>query len=194
MRKIRVGKPLAPGVRDYEEGIHYNYTIGGHTLIMVKKEPSRVLIESVQGGQTAFALLSREDVIFVLVKFGRLPWEIAHYNWWINAPAMRPDPWSDLERHNGGLVAHVCLVNASNGLVAALRLVTLPAEFTHVFLQMVQSQMAPPFDPWRYLEVVERTFQQVPNRSDLLKEAVCFCMEDTPSPSSIQMASLHTSH
>ena len=182
MQRIRVGLPLVPGVHSYEEGLQYDYTAGGHTMRIARKNPSQSEIDAVQSGQTLFALASRGETMFILAKFGQLPWELTHYNWWINAPLMRPDPYVDQERLNGGIRANVCLVNASNGLVAALRSVRLPQEYSEVFLQMVQSQMIPPFDPWRYLEVVEQTFEQVPNRSDLLREAVCFSQEELPRP------------
>jgi hypothetical protein len=192
MERIRTGLPFVPGVYGYEEGVHYNYTAGGHTLKIARKDPCQSEIDAVQRGQTSFALTSREDAIFILVRFGQLPWEIAHYNWWINSPVMRPDPYFDLEKLNDGICTNVCLINASNGLVAALRSVRLSREFTDVFLQMVQSQMIPPFDPWRYLEVVEQTFKEVPNRSDLLREAVCFCGEKFPGWQPFKTAEPHT--
>jgi hypothetical protein len=192
MQRIRIGMPLAPGVFGYEEGAHYNYTAGGHTLKIARNNPSHSEIDAVQHGRTSFALTSREEAIFILVRFGQLPWEITHYNWWINSPVMRPDPYFDLERLSGGIYTNVCLIDASNGLVAALRSVRLSREFTDVFLQMVQSQMIPPFDPWRYLEVVEQTFKQLPNPSDLLREAVCFCGEELPGWQPFKTAEPHT--
>jgi hypothetical protein len=63
MQRIRVGQLLAPGVHGYEEGVHFNYTAGGHTLRIARKNPSQSEIEAVQSGQTSFALASRGEVI-----------------------------------------------------------------------------------------------------------------------------------
>lgn len=178
MEAIRVGLPLVPGVLGYEEGVHYNYTFCGHTLRMAMAEPKRAEIQAVQRGQAVFALARREDAIFILSRFGDLPWKAAHYNWWINPPVLRPDAWIDMERLKGGLTVGVCLVNASDGIVAALRAVRLSQELSSMFIEMVQIQMRPPFDPWRYLEVVEQTFQPDADPRSLLKDALCMCVAD----------------
>jgi hypothetical protein len=181
MQAVRVGTPLVSGVSAFEEGVHYNYTIGGHTLTIVTTEPNDAEIRAVQRGQALFALTQKENAIFILSRFGHLGWKATHYNWWINAPVMRPDPWDDMEKLNDGLSASVCLVNAINGLVAALRTVKFSRELSRQFIEMVQGQMRPPFDPWRYLEIVDETIQGHPNPGTLLKDALCMCMANLPA-------------
>jgi hypothetical protein len=180
MTRIRVGLPLVPGVEGYEEGVHYNYTPGGHDLRVSIKEPGPSEVQAVQRGPAVFALASREDALFILSRFGDLPWRAAHYNWWINPPVLRPDPWADMDRLAGGFQASVCLVDASTGILEALRTVRLSLELSRLFIRMVQVQMAPPFDPWRYLEIVEQTRREDFNAGNLLKEAVCMCAADLP--------------
>jgi|GEM_PF-5328626 len=181
MDRIRIGQPLVRGVHGYEEGVHYNYTRGGHDLRMVVKEPHRSVVDAIQKQPAWFALVRREAAVFILSRFGSLPWKVAHYNWWINPPLMRPDPWSDLMRLNGsGLSASVCLVDATDGIVAALRSVRLSLELSRLFIQMVEIQTRPPFDPWRYLEVVEQTCSEGFEPETLLREAACLCVVDLP--------------
>jgi hypothetical protein len=180
MQPIGIGLPLVQGVHGYEEGVHYNYTFGGHTLRIAVTEPCPSQAYAVQHGQALFALAHREEAIFILSRFGDLPWTVSHYNWWTNPPVMRPDPWMDMKRMNGGVRAGVCLVNASNGIVAALRTVRLSPELSRVLIAMVQVQMKPAFDPWRYLEVVGQTFDENPDAVSLLKGALCMCEADLP--------------
>lgn len=172
--------PLAPDVHGYEEGVHYNYTPAGHALIISVKEPSLSEANAVQRGEAWFALVQREAALFILLKVGDLPWKMTHYNWWINAPVMRPDPWEDMDRLNGGIALGLCLVNALDGRIAALRRVRLSLELSVMFVQLVQAQMRPRFDPWRYLEVVEQTCTPSFNPEILLREALCMCVADLP--------------
>ena len=176
MNNMRVGLPLVPGVPSFQEGVHYNYTVGGHTLFIGMAEPSEAQIQAIQRGQVLFALTRKETAIFVLTRFGDLAWTATPYNWWINAPVIRPDPWDDMAQLQGGLRASVCLVNTLDGVVAALRIITLPKEISHLFMDMVKEQMRPPFDPWRYLEVVEETFKGNPDLKMLLRDASCMCV------------------
>lgn len=181
METLRVGQPLIPGIRGYEVGVHYNFTAGGHSLRMVTKDPTAGEVQSVQQGRACLALTRKEDVIFILSRFGDLPWKVAHYNWWINPPVMRPDPWDDERRLNGrGVQMSVCLVNATDGLVQALRAVRLSEELSSMLMKLVQNQMRPPFDPWRYLEVVNYTLTGGINIDDLLRGAVGMCVGDLP--------------
>jgi hypothetical protein len=188
MRRIRVGLPLVPKLRGYQEGVHYNYTPGGHTLTISMKEPTSPDVEAVRRGQASFALICREEAIFILSRFGHLPWKVSHYNWWINPPVMRPDPWADMERLNGGVATSVCLVNASDGVVAALRVVTLSHELSRLLLELVQVQARPPFDPWRYLDVVEQTCAESLKPERLLRETLCMCVADFPEWDSFDAA------
>lgn len=181
MRQLRIGMPLVGGVLGYQEGAHYNYTVSGHTLTMALTNPSPAQIRAVQRGVAWFGLVKRDNAIFILSRFGHLPWTVTAYNWWINAPVMRPDPWDDLVQLRGGFSAGVCLVDAGNGLVAALRSVTLSEELSQLFMGMVQEQMRPPFDPWHYLDVVNETLNTNRDPKALVKDAACMCVANLAS-------------
>jgi len=178
MRRLKVGDQLYEGVAGFEEGTHYNYTLAGHTLIISIKNPLPEHITAVSGGEAVFGLATRDRTAFVLCRFGNLPWRIAHYNWWINPPVLRPDPWGDLETVDSGVYVTVTLVDAADGIVKALRLVRLAKEFSRMFLLTVETQTKPSFDPWRYLEVVESVIHGDPEIAALLRQAVCVCTCD----------------
>lgn len=174
MHGIRAGDPLQLGVTGFEEGTHYNYTMGGHSLVLSVKDPSPSEIAAVKVGDAVFGLTTREEAIFLICRFGRLPWRIAHYNWWINPLLARPDASSDARVIRDITLATV-LVNASNGIVCALRSVRLSPEFSFLLLSAVEAQMKPRFDPWRYLDVVKEALDEHPTGNTLLREASCMC-------------------
>jgi len=175
MRLMKVKMPLIPGVTNLTEHTTYNYTAGGHTLMLCVDNPGPVEVEAVQKQTAVFGLLSRSNTLFVLAKFGRFPWNVSYYNWWINAPIMRPDPWLDLMDLSGGISVNVCLVNASTGILEALRAVTLSSEFSRTFLEAVSAQTKPPFDPWHHAQVVKEVIEEFASGCNAIKDIFCLC-------------------
>jgi hypothetical protein len=181
MRLTKVGMPFVLGVTSLPIGITYEYTPGGHALIICVADPTAHEILAVQKHEAAFGLLLRQSNLFVLTKFGRLSWKPSYYNWWINAPVMRPDPYSDLQRLkiDGGIAVNVCLVNAANGLLKALRTVKCSLEFSREFLRLVCAQTRSPFDPWSHAQIVETFFDDFASGADVMKDVLCICSELT---------------
>jgi len=180
MRRLKVGIPLHPEATGFEEGVHYNYTPGGHTLTLSMKEPRTSEIAEVQLGQPAFAVGTVDEVLFLLAKFGDSPWRVAHYSWWLNPPVMRPDPLADIRALKAGISLSlcVCLVNASNGFVKALRAVKFTREFSLSLLRRVEIQTRHRFDPWHYLHVVEKMKGDYPDGSNMIHDGLCVCSAD----------------
>jgi hypothetical protein len=178
MRRLKIGEPLHTGGTGFEEGVHYNYTPGGHTLTLSTMNPGPSEIYDVRKGQSVFALGVAEEALFLFAKFGDGSWQVANYNWWINPPVMRPDPTDDLQRLRDGLSLNVCLVSASNGLVEALRSVRLSLEFGSFLLGSIEQQARRPFDPWHYLDVVEKATARYRDESSIMREVTCLCIAD----------------
>lgn len=178
MRRLKVGLPLQQGATDFEEGVHYNYTPGGHMLTLSRKNPGRSEIHDVQRAQSTFALRIANEALFLLARFGDCPWRVAHYNWWINPPIMRPDPLTDLQSLDGGVSVSVCLVNASDGIVEALRAVRLPYRFSYLLVENVELQSRHRFDPYDYLATVEDAKRKYPDGSSMVADAICVCTAD----------------
>ncbi|AFM27766.1 hypothetical protein [Desulfomonile tiedjei] len=178
MQRIRVGQPFHPGVTGYEEAIHYNYTTGGHTLILSTKNPDLSLIYDIRKGPATLALGLDEEVLFFFGRFGDQSWQKAHYNWWINPPIMRPDPMDDFHNLKDGVSLNVGLINASNGLVAALRSVKISGDFSRCLLGSVEQQIRHPFDPMHYLEVVEKSRGKYLDESSILNDSICLSVID----------------
>ena len=175
MRLTKVGMPFILGVTALPEDTAYNYTPGGHTLTLCVSDPTRGQIHAVQNEAAVFGLFEREHTLFILAKFGRLPWQASYYNWWINAPVLRPDPCHDLRCLKGGIAVSVCMVNASNGILEALRSVTLSHEFSRALLWKVSDQTKPPFDPWRHAEIVDEVLDGFATGVNMMRDVFCMC-------------------
>ncbi len=148
-------------------------------------------IHAVQNQEAVFGLFVREHACFVLAKFGSLPWQASYFNGWINAPVMRPDPWHDLDSLKGGIAVSVCLVNASNGILEALRSVTLSHEFSRSFLEKVSDQAKPPFDPWRHAEIVDEVLEGFATGANMMKDVFCVCSSESGRIHQVPMDCAH---
>jgi hypothetical protein len=145
-------------------------------------DPAGEDIRALNQGDASFALLVRDNIVFMLAKMGRRPWTASHYNWWINPPFLRPDPFVHLQAEDTGIALQTCLADACTGMVAATRTFGLSSDFGRVLLKTVANQMLQGLDPWHQLEVATELLERSPDLSLLLKEAVClqFCqMEES---------------
>lgn len=175
MGLIKAGLPLSKDAANFPEGLHFNYTYCGHSLIWAVDDPSAHQIAEIQGADGAFGLFVHKTTLCLLVKFGDLPWQAAHYNWWINPPIMRPEPGKDLRSLSGGISLGACLVDAATGIVRALRSMTMPRDFGRILLQNVRTQAVPPFDPWGHTALIENINRAYPSAADMMREAICMC-------------------
>jgi hypothetical protein len=93
-------------------------------------------IEDVKKGKIQIGFLMHKEIIFLVAKLGCLDW--------INAPYhVRLSPKYTLqpcENENKGYSLTVCLVESNNGIIKALRLVTMPYKLSKTFNEYVTRQ------------------------------------------------------
>jgi hypothetical protein len=174
------GQPLLAGVYGLTEGIHYNYSTYGHTLVISLAQPAREDIHAINHNDAAFALVVRDDIVFMLAKIGHRPWSASHYNWWINPPHLRPDPLTDLQATDPAIALQTCLTDVSTGLVAAARTFMLSREFGKSLLKAAADQIRKGLDAWHQLGVAREILGRSPDQAWMLEEAACveFCQAD----------------
>ncbi|MGC9031106.1 MAG: hypothetical protein ACP5LD_15740 [Desulfomonilaceae bacterium] len=163
------------GMKSCQEGIHYNFTPGGHTLVAALPNPATEVIKSVREGEVSFGLAAREQALFLLIKIGTLPWRAAHYNWWINPPVMRPDALGAFISNDTVIDINMCLVDAETGIVKALKTLRLSEDFSEALLQIVELQARNRFDPWAYLDTVEKAAIDYQNERVVVAESIVMC-------------------
>lgn len=171
MQPIRIGAPFREGPSTFSEGVHFNFTVSGCSLVLSVRDPDRSYTQEMQTGDVTLGLGGVDQALLVFSKFGVLPWRIAHYNWWINPPVVRPDPFAEPETFRGTGVIAAALVDAETGIVKALRSVRPPEEFTGLFLYAVEMQIRSQFDPWSYLDVVQEALKSPGEEERLVKDA-----------------------
>ena len=136
---LEVGKPY-PGLEFPLEGrIVYQYDVEGHTLLLMLRNVQLPEVVMVQR-RCEFGLLVHADVIFLLYRFGLVPWGDAPYAWHLVAKERQalPEPGTE----NTRALLQVVLADANTGIVKALRAVTFSPKFTQALHQAIRDQAA----------------------------------------------------
>ena len=172
MYRLEVGKPYGPSVEQCPEGIEYNFRGGIHELLLRFGKPTPQEIEDVRRGQSEFALASAEGVLFLLFRFGHsVRWSDAPYTWHRVPQEQRtlPEP---PKTANTRAVLHVILLDAGNGIVQALRLVTLSPALTLALYEAIKAQTETPSAGWKeYDKQLAAAYRKYARTEDLLKIA-----------------------
>jgi hypothetical protein len=147
MYLLAVGKPYRPGRRAWAEGANYNYRSGEHGLGMFVADPTLKEVAAVESGPVEFGLMVEQEGLFVVTRFGRTLSFDCSYQWHRVDPAERVSP-PPTEETSSALRAllQIVLVDASTGLVRALRAVSYSPEFTRAIHRAIAAQAAAPFD------------------------------------------------
>jgi hypothetical protein len=143
-----VGKPYDPTRRAWPETADYNFRADGHELRIFMRGLSSKEIEAVRTGRVEFGLLIELPEIFVITRFLRPDDRVGmaldcSYQWHRVDPAERTAPPA---REETRAVCTIILVEASTGLIAALRAVSYSPEFTRSFHRAIADQAQLPYD------------------------------------------------
>jgi hypothetical protein len=169
MHSLEIGKLYHPGVRHWPEGGEYNFRSGGHELLLRFAHPAAQEIEDVRRGECEFALAPVGDILFFLYRFGQaMRWSDAPYTWHLLPEDQRilSQP-PDTEKSR--VLLQVILLDASTGIVQALRGVTLSPAFTRSLHTAIRGQMK---TPWvggqKYDRQLASAYRRYPSSADLL--------------------------
>ena len=150
----RVGAPYDPRRRSWPEGADYNFRSGGHTLRLFLARASKSEVEAVEEGKIGFGLLLEPPDIFVISRFhapgaARVVMSFdCSYQWHRLDPAERtaPPAWEETSPALRATCT-VLLIEATDGILKAVRAVLFSAEFTRAFHRAIHDQVATPYDP-----------------------------------------------
>jgi hypothetical protein len=168
MHTYEVGK-LYTERANWPELAQYNYRGGEHELVLFLNRPTSDEIQSVRRGRAEFALFVKHSLIILLYRFDpALPWSDAPYSIHLVPPEQRTVP----ARTSAGQMAllHIVLVDASSGITRALRVISMPPDFTQVLHKAIQEQAKLPFTRSAYNGELEALYQRYPS-ADLAKMA-----------------------
>ena len=171
MQILAIGQPYCPEDDPWPEGCHYNYDSSGHWLHYLYSSPCKIEVESIQSGQAQFGLYIQDPVIFLLHKFGAMPWNDAPYSWWMVSREHRRIHELANEEH---AFLRIVLIDTATGLVAALRALTFSTEFTKRLHLEILRQSQSPWDLPTHDQVIKSIYSRF-STNDLVQQAHIFC-------------------
>lgn len=132
MHALRVGERHHPDVAAWPEVNEYNHRGGAHELVLRLARPTVAEIAAVARGPASFGVLDPGDgdLLFALYRFGdAIRWSDAPFSPHLLPAAERPLPPAPEPGADRALLT-VVLVDAADGVVRALRSLTLPPRVT----------------------------------------------------------------
>ena len=164
----------------WPETLQYNYRSGGHELVLFLAAPSPQEVQGIRQGVAEFALFVQKEALFLLFRFGTegegLPWSDAVFNWWLVPDAERAVPEREASDQERALL-NIVLVNAEDGKIAVLRVVTLSPEFTAKLNAALRQQAR---TAWKgeaeYDKALNKIYQRYPTTEAMLNVADARCL------------------
>lgn len=141
LHAYRVGALYLPGRTSWPEGTDYSYRSGGHELRLFWRSPSASEVRNVKSGPASFALSIHGPVIFLLYRFGGMPWSDQPFTIHLVPEDQRavPPPTGISE---GRALLTTILVDASTGIVRVLRALSWSPAFTAAMHLAIREQDA----------------------------------------------------
>ena len=172
MHRYEVGKLYNEKRTWWEENAEYNYRSNNHMILLTFRQPKPIEVQSVKQGEASFGLVVQQDVILLVFKFGALPWSDGSYAWHRVPADERTLPQELGERERATVT--VFLVNADNGILLAIRQVSLSHDFSVALHHAITEQAARPFDQVLFDRQLRMLYSQHDSRS-LLNLAIARC-------------------
>jgi hypothetical protein len=170
MHFLEVGKLYNPNRTSWPETNQYNYRAGQHELTIFYNRPTPEEVEAFSRGEAEFALHYEGKIIFFLYKFGGLAWADANYSWHLVGENERrvPPPARSAEER---ALLNVLLVDASTGVLKAMRALTLSPRFTRALEHAIREQAAAAFSPRAHDASLAILYGKYATTNSLLKAA-----------------------
>src|SRR5712692_6489009 len=122
LHAYRVGQLYHPNATHFQENAEYNYRSGVHEIRLFFPHPKPIEVQQVKQGEVTFGLVIQELVIFLVFKFGSLPYSDASFTIHRVPEGERtlPKDPSEMTPQERQTVT-TFLVNADNGILLAIR-------------------------------------------------------------------------
>ena len=157
MHVYQVGKLYAPSRRTWPELADYNYRAGGHELRIFLAHAVPREVAAIATGQVEFGLIAELPEIFVVARFHRpgpqqgrdrvvISFDCS-YQWHRTDAIERTGSveWRETDPGTRALCS-IILVEATDGIILALRGVSYSPEFTRAIHRAIADQAALPYD------------------------------------------------
>lgn len=145
MFKIAVGDKIKEFIKN-DEGAVFDMADDGGILIIFFNNPTVQEIEQIRYGNLRFGMFTKENIIFILVKFGTLEWIDCPYHVKLSQNLTNI---YDIE-HGQGYGLAIIFANSLNGEVKALRQVGLGHEYSKRLKENIEEQQEEKFNIVEY--------------------------------------------
>lgn len=161
----KVGELFEAGNTKYKEGVKFDFRQDGAILILFYNSPEEKELIDISKGTLRIGMYIKDEVIFMLFKFGSQNWIDAPYSIHISKPFK-----FDSIVEGSGIGLHIFLVDAANGILKAMRLVGLPTKFSKSFQKATLEQKQLKFDKNKYAQKINMVYGNY-NTDDLVERA-----------------------
>lgn len=138
---LTVGRPYIESKTQWPEAVEYNYRSGSHELRLFYPNLSAQEIADVGRGLVRLAFAVRGDVIYLCWRFGEQSWCDATYSIHLVPAAERSTPPIPVTPEERALL-QVILVEATTGIIAAMRVVSFSPDFTRRLHAAIRDQLS----------------------------------------------------
>jgi hypothetical protein len=141
-------QPYPGGQPPYPEGADYHFGSHGHELRIFLARTGRKTIEAFRRGPVEFGLLAEPEGLFLMARFGPSLSFHCPYHWHRTAEATgdRTMPPNPEDTSLPVRPIHIVLIEATTGIVRAIRMVSFSPEFTWAIHRAITDQAAGPYD------------------------------------------------
>ncbi len=169
-QKFEVGSLYKPKKTNYNEGTRFDFLQSGAVLELFYDRPTPGEIQDVTKGRFELGFYEKDEVIFMLFRFGSGQYMDAPYTAHLSAP------FEFMEKIEQGLGfgLNVFLVDAATGILRAMRYVGLSNDFSQRFKKAVERQKKQGFDKTAYAAAIQMVYANYSTK-DLARRADAWC-------------------
>jgi hypothetical protein len=180
MQRYEVGKIYHPGKTRWDEGTDFNYRSNVLELRMFFSRLTHSDIRVIRNGSCTFAFTMIGDILFFLFDFGKAcPWSDNNYSIHLVPENERTIP-PDLAPGERALIT-IILVSAEDGIIRALRQISLGHDFSKALYEAIRQQSQRPFSPAQHDSALADAYRRYPTTQALLRQARATCIVESNS-------------
>lgn len=175
MHRYEVGKVYHKGKTRWQDGTDFNWRANSLELRMFFSKLTHSDIRAIRNGPCEFAFAEIDGIIFFMFNFPRAcPWSDNSYSIHLVDEAERTLP-PDLKPGEMALLT-IILVSSEDGIIRALRQISLGHDFSRALFEAIRAQAARPFDRATHDAHIAQVYRQYPTVQALLTRAQASCI------------------
>lgn len=167
----QVGALYNPRRTSYPETGQFNFRSGQHELVLFYRSPTAKEVAEVRSAPFSIGLFVDLPSIVLLYRLGKSPWSDAPYSWHLVPEAERTLPAVADSAETRALLL-VFLVDASTGILRAMRQVTMSPAFTHALHDAIHHQASLPWSSGEYDRHLQGLYRRFPSSADMVPKAL----------------------